>query len=314
MSALMPAQIEELRQKRYNGTVLSVQKANSDLMVLRVKPDFVKHHPIPGQYCTLGLGNWEPRFPGTQMETLKPGDESKLIRRAYSLSCSIIDPENRFLDVEGQPFFEFYISLVREGSDPAKAPALTPRLFMLSEGDRISIGEKVAGHYTLETVKPDDNVIFLSTGTGEAPHNYMLWHLLKNGHKGKILSACCVRLKQDLAYLETHKRLMELHPQYHYFPLTTRESDNLENKIYIQNLIESGRLEEAMKHSLDPLMTHVFLCGNPKMIGVMEKDPLTGQRHYPKTVGVIQLLEERGFHTDNLATKFHGNIHFEEYW
>ena len=314
MPALMPAEIEGLRQKRYNGTVVSVQKSYSDLMVLRVKPDFPKHHATPGQYCTLGLGNWEPRFPGTQMETPKPGDEGKLMRRAYSLSCSMIDPEGRLLDVEAQPFFEFYIVLVREGSDPAKAPVLTPRLFMLGEGDRIAIGEKVAGHYTLEGVKPDDNVIFLSTGTGEAPHNYMLWQLLKHGHRGKIQSACCVRLKKDLGYLPTHEQLMKLYPNYHYYPLTTRETDNLANKIYIQNLIEGGQLEETMGEPLDPKKTHVFLCGNPKMIGVPEKDPVTHQRIYPKTVGVIQLLEERGFQTDNAATKFHGNIHFEEYW
>ena len=41
-------------------------------------------------------------------------------------------------------------------------------------------------------------MLFLATGTGEAPHNYMLWELLRRGHTGRILSACCVRYRRDL--------------------------------------------------------------------------------------------------------------------
>ncbi len=81
-----------------------------------------------------------------------------------------------------------------------------------------------------------------------------------------------------------------------------------------QDLITSGELEQQLGAPLDPTHTHVFLCGNPKMIGVPVKDPATGERSYPKTVGVIELLAERGFKTDNHAQKVKGQIHFEEYW
>jgi ferredoxin/flavodoxin---NADP+ reductase len=310
---LMPDQISELRQKRYNGTVAYLKKVHSDLMVLRIKPDFNRPVHVPGQYCTLGLGNWEPRFPGCQEEILKEGDESKLIRRAYSISCSIFGQDSDLADIEKTDFIEFYIVLVREGT-PEKPPALTPRLFMLKEGDRLQIGEKITGHYTLESVKENDNVIFLSTGTGEAPHNYMLWQLLKRGHQGKMLSACCVRMKQDLAFLSTHKQLEEKHSNYRYLGLTTREADTITHKIYIQDLIKSGKLEDTLGAKLDPTNTHVFLCGNPKMIGVPVKDPETGVRGYPKPEGIIEILEKRGFQTDNNAMKIKGNIHFEEYW
>ena len=67
---------------------------------------------------------------------------------------------------------------------------------MLREGDRLFLGEKITGHFTLDPVQPDDTVVFLATGTGEAPHNYMLWELLRRGHRGRILSACCVRYRQ----------------------------------------------------------------------------------------------------------------------
>src|SRR5262249_55277258 len=136
-------------------------------------------------------------------------------------------------------------------------------------------------------------VLFLATGTGEAPHNYMLWELLRRGHKGKMLSACCVRYRRDLAYLKTHHVLMERHPNYKYLALTTREPDTVGNKVYIQELISSGQLEQHIGEALDPAGTHVFLCGNPKMIGVPVKNRETGARCYPEPLGVIEVLEKR---------------------
>jgi ferredoxin--NADP+ reductase len=311
---MLPEEIAEARQKRYNGTVVGLQKPHSDLMVLRIKPDFPRPAHRAGQYCTLGLGNWEPRVPGCQSENLKEGDEKKVVRRAYSLSCSILDEGEQIADLGQTDYVEFYITLVREGSDPAKPPALTPRLFMMREGDRIAIGEKITGHYNLEHIKPTDNVLLLGTGTGEAPHNYMVWEMLQNGHQGKIIHACCVRLKKDLGYLDTHQKLMAKYPNYTYFPLTTREADTISHKIYIQDLITGGLLEEKLGAPLDASNTHVFLCGNPKMIGVPTKNKETGEREYPQPPGVIEILEKRGFTTDNAAQKIKGNIHFEEYW
>ena len=45
-----------------------------------------------------------------------------------------------------------------------------------------------------------------------------------------------------------------------------------------------------------------------------EKDRATGQRVYPKPAGVVEILEQRGFQSDQPAAKIKGNIHFEEYW
>jgi ferredoxin--NADP+ reductase len=210
-------------------------------------------------------------------------------------------------------WLEFYIVLVRE-TGSQKAPVLTPRLFMLREGDRLFMGEKITGYFTLDPVKPGDTVLFLGTGTGEAPHNYMTWELLRRGHQGRIINACCVRYQRDLGYLATHEALMRLHPNYTYLPLTTREPQNVGHKVYIQDLIKSGDLEKILGYSLDAATTHVYLCGNPKMIGVPEKDRETGQRVFPQPEGVVEILERRGFTTDQPNIKLKGNIHFEEYW
>jgi ferredoxin--NADP+ reductase len=310
---MTPEQISELRQKRYNATVVRMRKAHSDLMMVRVRPDFPRPAHEPGQYSSLGLGYWEPRIPGCQEEVLKPGEEQRLVRRAYSIGCPILDDDGRLLDLETTDWLEFYIVLVRE-SDKLQAPAFTPRLFLLKEGDRLNMVEKITGHYTLAPVRPEDTVIFLATGTGEAPHNYMLWQLLRNGHEGRILSACCVRYRRDLAYIDVHEELMRRHANYTFLSLTTREAETVRHKVYIQDLILSGQLEDQLGQALDATRTHVFLCGNPKMIGVPVKDPETHLRTYPEPLGVVEILEKRGFQADQPQIKFTGNVHFEEYW
>ena len=309
---MTPDQIADLRKKHYNATVVGLRKSNSDLMIIRVRSDFPRPTHKPGQYCTLGMGYWEARAEGCQEETIKPGEEQKLIRRAYSISCSILDDQGKLLDIANTDWLEFYIVLVR--TSEKGPPALTPRLFTLEEGSRLFVGEKITGHFTLDPVKPGDAVVFLGTGTGEAPHNYMVWDLLRRGHTGRILSASCVRYRQDLGYLAIHQELMKRYPNYVYLSLTTREADTVGHKVYIQDLITSGELEDKLGQKLDPERTHVYLCGNPKMIGVPTTDKATGQLVHPKPTGVVEILHERGFRMDQPSVKLKGNIHFEEYW
>ncbi len=310
---MTPEQIAELRRQQYNATLVYLRKPNSDLAILRVRPDSGVPPHKPGQYTLLGMGFWEPRYPGCSPETLPAGDETKMARRAYSISCPVLDG-GALLDVRAtSEWLEFYIVLVRE-SDKKRPPALTPRLFLLREGERLFMGDKITGNFTLDPVKADDTVLFLSTGTGEAPHNYLLWELLRRGHSGRILAACCVRYRRDLGYRETHEELMRRYRNYTYLSLVTREPELSGRKVYIQDLITSGELEERLGGPLDPEHTHVYLCGNPKMIGVPDRERETGRRIFPQPPGVIEILERRGFRSDQPQIKRIGNIHYEEYW
>ena len=45
-------------------------------------------------------------------------------------------------------YYEFYITLVARDGEEGQDPSLTPRLWMLKEGDRLWMGPKVTGHYT----------------------------------------------------------------------------------------------------------------------------------------------------------------------
>ncbi len=299
-------QDEALRTQHYNATLSEIRVHNEDLWVMWVRPDEPVDPFQPGQYTTLALGYWEPRS-DEAVEDLPSGQRAKLARRSYSVSSSIVDGDGNLLEPRWDSV-EFYIVKVRPGEE--EIPALTPRIFTKGVGDRIFMGRKFTGHYTLEGVEPDDNIVFLSTGTGEAPQNAMTLELLRRGHRGKILNLVCVRYRDDLAYTEQQALVEERHPNYEFFVLTTREPENEGNKVYIQDMITSGRLEEELGSSLDPTNTHVFLCGNPSMIGLPKwaDDKMT----FPDVVGVCQLLHERGFTIDH--GKARGNVHYEEYW
>ncbi|MGF1598639.1 MAG: NAD(P)-binding domain-containing protein [Acidimicrobiales bacterium] len=299
--------IEELRSEHYNATISRFEPTHSDLWVLRVRPDGGDASHLPGQYASLGLGYWEDRIDDARDPGLDDKWE-KLIRRSYSISSRIFDQHGYLADDTGGDELEFYIVLVPPTDD--NIPALTPRLALKRPGDRIYLGPKVAGRYTLDLVTdPEATVLFLSTGTGEAPHNAMVVELLRKGHTGPMVSAVSVRKWADLGYIDKHRTLERRYPNYHYLPMPTREDDV--PKRYIQDLIADDVFTTEFGVQLDPARTHVYLCGNPAMIGLPEGEGDDGPT-YPETTGVVELLSERGFTLDRRGEP--GNIHYEEYW
>lgn len=303
----VPGVVEELRAEHYNATITHFEPTHSDLWVLRVKPDHGSVSHLPGQYASLGLGYWEERVDDA-MEPNIDDRWDKLVRRSYSISCRIFDEHGYLANEAESDELEFYIVLVPP--TPDNVPGLTPRLATKKPGDRIYLGPKVAGRYTLGPVtNPADTVLFFSTGTGEAPQNAMVTELLRKGHHGPIVSAVSVRQWADLGYLDQHRELEKRYPNYHYMPQPTREPDV--PKRYIQDLVRDDVFAAEYGIELDPARTHVFLCGNPSMIGLPEEGE-DGTLTYPEVEGVVQLLVERGFTLDH--RKQRGNVHYEEYW
>ncbi len=309
-------EIQQLRQTAYNATIVERIDVHTDLARFRIRPDEPVAPFEPGQYVAIGLGNWEPRLPGTQAEPATPDKIRKLGRRAYSISCPMVDASGKVAPVDSIDYLEFYVTLVRASSDEnAKPPLLTPRLFLLREGDRVEMQRKIVGHYVLGDIDPDDTILMLGTGTGEAPHNAMTAKLLANQHRGRIVNVTSVRSQADLGYAAEHARLMSDYPQYKYLYFTTRDPENLDRahpkyvgKQYLQSLFQTGRLAELAGDPLSPTNTHAFLCGNPAMIGYVPPgaDP-------PATPGMLQILREAGFTDDHDAVGA-GSIRFEKYW
>src|SRR5262245_10169178 len=113
---MTPDLINQLRREKYNASIVRLLKPNPNLMLVRVKPDFPLPRHQPGQYTTLGLGIWEPRFPGCQEEEGHTLDEeARLGRRSYSISHPILTDDGQFFP-EQHEWLEFYIVLVRTTS------------------------------------------------------------------------------------------------------------------------------------------------------------------------------------------------------
>ncbi|NQY56570.1 MAG: hypothetical protein HRT86_08815 [Ilumatobacteraceae bacterium] len=298
--------LDELRDEFYNATITHFEPTHSDLWVLRVKPDAGDTSYLPGQYASLGLGYWEERIDDADDPEAEERWD-KLIRRSYSISSRMFDDHGYLTDDNALDELEFYIVLVEP--TPDNVPGLTPRLALKKVGDRIYLGPKVAGRYTLRAVTdPTAEVVFFSTGTGEAPHNGMVVELLRKGHTGPIVSAVTVRANSDLGYAEQHRELERRYHNYHYLAMPTREPDI--PKRYLQDLIRDDDFGTKLGIELSPVTTHVYLCGNPAMIGVPEE--VDGELTFPETTGVVELLTERGFTIDRRNQP--GNIHYEEYW
>jgi ferredoxin--NADP+ reductase len=300
---------ERLRAESYNATITWIREHNPDLWVMRIKPDEPVEPFKAGQYTTLGLGYWEPRADDALEDFEENPDQiEKMARRSYSVSSSIVDDDGDLVEAHPEEI-EFYI--VQVPPDQEEVPALTPRIFTKGVGDRIFMSSKFTGRYTLDGVESDDNVVFLSTGTGEAPQNLMTADLLRNGHQGRILQVVCVRYRKDLAYTGQQAVVEERFPNYRYVTLTTREPENEGEKVYIQDMLESGDVEKELGAPLDPETTHVFLCGNPAMIGLPKWDD-DGTMHFPEPRGACEILHEKGFEIDHLRER--GQVHYEEYW
>jgi ferredoxin--NADP+ reductase len=257
----------ELMQKYYNASIIKFEHLTPDLFILRVVPDQPQDQAwtipnfFPGQYVALGL--------------VVPNADNvpKLVKRAYSIGSS---PDQK-------SYLEFFIALVKDG-------ALTPHLSNLRVGDRLFCANKITGHFTLEPVPKEANLILIATGTGLAPFISMIstpstW--IDPARQITILHG--VRYAQDLAYQAEITDLQRKHPNLKYFPVVSRQDHPGTHRGYVQDLLQNNTIET------DPNREHILICGNPSMITDVEN-----------------ILIPRGYIVHSKKTP--GNLHLEKYW
>lgn len=263
-----------------NATVTMRYEINHGLMVLQVTPD----EPLPpflaGQYTTLGLPGSAPRHHAADPED-PPSDPAKLIRRAYSIASSSL--QGRFL--------EFYVALVRSG-------ALTPRLFALAQGDRIFLGRRVVGMFTLDEVPAGKDIVFVATGTGLAPYLSMLRsrYAFDAGHHTVVVHGS--RVSYDLGYRTELEGMAARYEHFHYLPIIDRpqRDPGWAGEVgYVQRFFSDGTVARLLGHPLEPDRSVVFLCGNPRMIDEM-----------------LALLQGLGFRKHSRQQP--GEVFVEEFW
>lgn len=304
----------QLAEHYYNATITYFDRLTDEVWLFGVKPDDGPVSFVPGTYASLGLGYWEPRC-DEALEADIDTKWSKLVRRSYSVSTPMFTSDDYHADhgtadlalCEDLDDIEIYAVLVSPEDD--FVPGLTPRLALKGVGDRLFMGRKMAGRYTAAAVTdPTEPLVFLSTGTGEAPNLAMIVELLRTGHTGPIVSVVTARHWSDLVYHDKNLALAERFANYTYLAIPTREPDV--EKRYIQDVVRTEFTPDGLGVELDPGSVRVFVCGNPDMIGL--PDESGDEPVYPETTGVVELLAARGFRLDKRRDP--GNIHFEEFW
>ena len=265
-----------------NAVVQQRYEVAPGLMVVRVVPDGWDLPDFkPGQFAVLGLPPEAPRCPGSDGEE-EPPKPDRLIRRAYSIASSSVARE----------YLELYITLVRSGG-------LTPRLFALQPGDRLWLGPKITGNFTLDQAPQDSNLVLVATGTGLAPYMSMLRTMLHEAGDRKFAILLGARHSWDLGYQSELVTMDRLSPAFSYHSIISRPA---EEPVpwggpagYVQDLWREGLLEKTWGFKPSPENTSVFLCGNPAMIDDM-----------------VAMLAEDGFREH--SRKEPGEIFVERYW
>lgn len=263
-----------------NATITMRYEINHGLLVLQITPDDEMPPFKAGQYTVLGLPGSAARTHLAEPEA-PSADPDKLIKRAYSIASSSLHGK----------YFEFYVALVRTG-------ALTPRLFAAQQGERIHIGSKIVGMFTLDDVNPDHDVVFVATGTGLAPYLSMLRSAYEFDANRTTVVCHGSRVSWDLGYRSEMEGLAARYGNFHYLPIIDeKDRDPLWTGPvgFINRFFEEGIVGERLGHELRPDRTSVFLCGNPLMIQSMEG-----------------LLTPQGFREHK--RKEPGNLFMEKYW
>jgi ferredoxin--NADP+ reductase len=306
----------------YNATVASRVEVAPGLIIMRVVPDNLPFQFKSGQYVVLGLKASEPRIdeaepetpsvlPTGAVESIRVGADfavaaviggtpesqaavdiqaaavvraaanpDRMVRRAYSIAS-----ESR-----ADEFLEFYLTVVMSGE-------LTPRLFNLKIKDRLYVGPKAVGVFTLDKA-PGKHILMIGTGTGLAPYMSMLRsELVCNGPR-QFVVVHGARYSWDLGYRTELTGLARHCGNFHYIPVITRPQEDITwrgRSGYLQNLIASSAIEQDTGLALTPDNFDIFLCGNPGMIATVIE-----------WAGIQGFVRDRGHEI--------GTLHTEEYW
>lgn len=247
-------------------------EVTKDLLIIRVRPDGGVPGFLPGQYVALGLPGNAARFAGAAPESESHAPD-KIIKRAYSIGSA---------PGEGD-YLEFYVAVVPDGS-------LTSRLAALQPGDRLFVAPKITGTFTLESVKDDENLVLIATGTGLAPYISMIRSESVWAPDRRITIVHGVRHPEDLAYRNELEVLARDRETFRYIPVVSRSAEFPGLRGRVPKVFDEGLI------TLAPQKDHVYLCGNPAMVEELEAR-----------------LGAMGYGVHSRKTP-EGKLHVEKYW
>lgn len=277
----------------YNSTI-EIFRSNDQAKIFRVIPNSPIRIYIPGQYGSLGLLS---------------DSGTKLIKRAYSISSSIIDFDTKkLLKQRDLKYLEFYINKVSFNN--SKKEQITPKLFNLINGDRIFCGNKIVGHYIFDNDERWKNILLISTHTGESPNNSIINKILLDKREINICNINVGHNWKSLYYKE-HDLLQKIYTNYKFLQFEDKSKTYKDLTGFVLNFC-NNEINETQKigFNFDKDTTLIMLCGDPKMIGAPIKKG--GWEYIYPNYGLINIFKDKSL---ELTTRFKkGNIIYESYW
>ncbi|MEK7395259.1 MAG: ferredoxin--NADP reductase [Fibrobacterota bacterium] len=267
--------------KNYNATVVARIDYSPSLRTYYIQPDEPFERYKAGQYVTLGLESSVVRS-GPIEEEMRPPQEGKMVLRAYSIASAGFETE----------VLQFYVAHVPSGT-------LTPRVWSLEPGDRIQLGRRIVGNFTLENAQ-SKTIVMVGTGTGIAPFLAMVReHAAVRPDLRFVLLHGATR-RSELGHHSEFRALAHALPNFVYLPAISRPQLDPLWKGQLGRLTvffqDQGRLlAEKARVQLDPTKSDVYLCGSPGMV----KD-------------ISAILEPLGY--AKWTSSKPQSLHIEEYW
>ena len=176
--------------------------------------------------------------------------------------------------------------------------ALTPRLWLLRPGDRLWLVPSAKGHFTMDEVPADKNVVLIGTGTGLAPYLSMIEHHHRCNLGRRFVVVHGARHVHELGYRAELEALERDCSTLVYVPTVSRPDpqDGWRGQVgRVQSVFGDGTIEAALGETLSPDTTHVFVSGNPEMVEDMQC-----------------MLLEQGYALHSKRSP--GTLHVERYW
>lgn len=213
-----------------NGKVVENRRHNEYLTALVIDVDLAGYEA--GQFVRIGLPDGE-----------------EVVARPYSL---VNTPEEQYLEV--------YFNIVEEGP-------LSPRLFALQAGDDIMIADNPNGFLTVSEIPECKHLWMIATGTGIGPFLAILKSAPVWDKFEKVVLCYSVSYAKELAYQETIQQVLADHSdQFIYVPIVTRETHDDALGQRIPALMQDGSLEARTGITVNPVDSHVMMCGSSNMI------------------------------------------------
>lgn len=236
----------------YNATIIKRIDLAEGLAIFRIRPDA---HDLktftPGQYIVLGANHVE-KGP---------------VQRSYSIASA---PSTL------PAYLDFYIRYVQK---PASDNPLTHLLFKMGEGDRLWMGPKIRGKFTVadECGNADDPRlrVLVGAGTGLAPFTSMVFDCAEKGGTpaNNHLVLHGASYPHDLGYRDELEALMNTDAaRRRYIPTISRDpgtepwpANGFRGRV--ESLFDPGKLEKVEEAAglpvgfIKPANAVVFICG-----------------------------------------------------